>query len=222
MKEFSRTEREFLSKWIPYFHFDLKPGMQMMIDADLNEGTIDENQAAELRELVDYLSQRVDEFYEQNNLSEFSESVAYDEEEEENESADIIRIALNKAMDMEREFLSDNCLDDYESIDELDDETLETLDSEELKKFYDLKDFKSAISMVYELVKARDESTDSKKLHKIRKDFELAIRDLRGIKRAKNDEAVQASSIAMIMDDLIQICKDDTKRAIVLEERQKN
>ncbi len=123
---------------------------------------------------------------------------------------------------MEIEFFSENCLDDFESIDELDDETLETLDSGELKKFYDIREFKSAVLMVEALIKARDESADRKKLHKIRKDFELAIRDLRGIKRAKNDEAMQASSIVMIMDDLIQICKDYTKRTIVLEERQKN
>ena len=45
IQDLTNNQRKFLADWVAYFQLDWMPGMQMQVDADLNEGKIDESQA---------------------------------------------------------------------------------------------------------------------------------------------------------------------------------
>ena len=71
MKNLTNNQREFLADLVAYFQLDLMPGMQMKVDADLHEGKINESQAAERRDLIQYFYQLSEEIFEDQNLAEF-------------------------------------------------------------------------------------------------------------------------------------------------------
>ena len=83
IKNLTDNQREFLADCIAYFQLDCMSEMQMQVNADLNEGNIDESQAKERRDLIQYFYQLSEAAYEKHNLLEFKSTSSRAEEQEE-------------------------------------------------------------------------------------------------------------------------------------------
>lgn len=221
LKNLTTNQRDFLADWVAYFQLDWMPGMQMQVDADLNEGKIDESMAKERRDLIQYFYQLSEEAYENYNLSEFGFTSSRAEEHEE-DNKDRVKSILESIEEKEKEFLSDFGLDEYASLGEVPEEELEGLDIEDQKKYYDITEFMSAVVNVNDLINAKKSTDDKKELHRIKKEFEMAIHDLRALKGKKNEEASWANSINWSLEDLISICKDAVITVFNAENKDNN
>ncbi len=213
IRNLTDNERAFLADWICFFNLDLMPGMQMDIDAALNNYELTEEQARERRDLVQYIYKKLDDFRKDNQLDEFFVQEKFTRDMTD-ENKDTVACILDDIKSREEELLSDYDLVDYDSFDNIDLYELEDVDIDGKKAIQDFVEYKKVVLTVDELLKENADTTDPKTLHRIRKDFEVTISHLRGIKHAKNEETKKASSICASIDDLISICKQGTKRLI--------
>ena len=71
IQNLTNNQREFLADLVANFQLNLMPGMQMQVDSDLNEGKINESQARERRDLLQYFYQLSEETFKKQNLAEF-------------------------------------------------------------------------------------------------------------------------------------------------------
>ncbi len=85
----------------------------------------------------------------------------------------------------------------------------EDLDIDDQKKYYDLMEFMSATVSVNDLTNAKNVTNNKKEFHRIKKEFEKAIHDLRALKRKKNEESSLICSMNQSLDNLIHICKEN-------------
>lgn len=218
MNNLTDNQRAFLADWVAYYKLDHMPGMQMNVDADLNCGTISEDQAKERRDLIQYFYQVADEIYNRYNLGEFGAKISRAEDREEGNKDKVSSIIYRIVM-QERTFLAERGFDEYNSLDEVQEEDLECLDIDDRKMYSDLAEYKSAAFKVKEIIDAKNTSSDKKELHRIKKDLEMAIRDLRAIKGKKNKEVSFASSISSSLEELISVCRDSGIAVINAENR---
>ena len=70
-KNLTDNQKAFLADWICRFNLDLMPGMQMRIDADLNDDKLTQEEAKERLELVSYIHDQLEAYFNENNLSEY-------------------------------------------------------------------------------------------------------------------------------------------------------
>ena len=207
MKNLTNNQRKFLMEWVCFYKLDLMPGMQMSVDADLNQGEISEAEAKERLDIIQQFYQMAEKLYEEQNLGEFGEKRSRAESREE-ENKDKVSSIIYRIADQERAFLSECGFDEYNSLDEVQEDDLENLDIDDKKTYHDLIEYKSAAFNVRDLINAKNASSDKKELHRIKKDLEMTIRNLRSIKGKKNKESSFASSISSSLSDLISICRD--------------
>lgn len=220
IRNLTDNERAFLADYIAVFNLDWMPGMQMDIDEALNSGMLTDEQARERRDLVQYIYQKLDEFHKENHLDEFFVREKFTRDMTDENEDEIARI-LDTVKLREKELLSDYDLENYDSFDNIDLDELDDVDIDGKKAIQDLVEYKKAVIRVDELVKEKADATDPKVLHRIRKDFEVAINHLRSIKAAKNEETRIASSICSSIDNLVSICKQGAKKVINLENQNK-
>ena len=207
LKNLTTNQREFLADWISYFQLNWMPEMQMQVDSDLNEGKINELQAKERRDLIQYFYLLSEEVYGNQDLTEFN---CYNlrTEEYEDPSKILVSSIIESIEEKEKGFLSDFGFAEYTSLDEVPEEELEDLEINAQKQSHDLAELMSVAVSVRNLINAKNASNDKKELHRLKKELEISIQDLRSLRRKKNEEANWANSIRWSLDDLIHICKD--------------
>ena len=127
--------------------------------------------------------------------------------EQEDTGKDVVLTIMENIKEKEKEFISNVGFDEYTSLEEIPEEELESLDIDDRKIYYDLTEFRSVAENVNDLINAKNATDDKKELHRIKKELEIAIRDLRALKRKKNEESSWAASVIVSLDDLIYICK---------------
>ena len=71
IQNLTNNQREFLADLVANVQLNLMPGMQMQVDSDLNEGKINESQARERRDLLQYFYQLSEETFKKQYLAEF-------------------------------------------------------------------------------------------------------------------------------------------------------
>ena len=80
----------------------------------------------------------------------------------------------------------------------------------------------SATVGVNDLINAKNVTNDKKELHRIKKEFEIAIHNLRALKGKKNEESSWICSINQSLDDLIHICKEKVITIFNAENKDNN
>ena len=220
IQNLTNNQREFLADCVAYFQLNWMPGMQMQVDADLNKGIIDESQAKERRDLIQYFYQLSEETFKNHNLAGFNYTDSRSEEREDT-NKDLVLSIIEGIEEKEKGFLADFGFDEYSYLEEVPEEEIESLDIDDQKKYHDLTEFMSASINVNDLINTKNTTNDKKELHRIKKKLEEAIHDLRAIKGKKNEEVNLANSINESLDALIHICKDAAITVINTENKDK-
>ena len=119
---------------------------------------------------------------------------------------------LDSIKEREKKLMSDYGLEEYESLDDIDPDELDNVDIDGKKAIQDLLEYKRAVRKVEDLLKEQAASGNPKVLHRIRKDYEKSIHELRSIKAAKREEIALNTEICSSLDELIDVCKQSLNR----------